>query len=62
MTAATLILTVALLLAAAIITACIDRWSHARRQTRDRLPDTGDACREIDVLKRGVICPWPRAE
>lgn len=56
----TLLLTVATLLAVAIVTALIDRWARARRRRCSRLPETGDDTRQVDILKRGQVCPWPK--
>lgn len=54
-----LLATVAMLLVAAVITALVDRWANRRRML-GRLNDTGDDSRQIDILKRGEVCLWPK--
>lgn len=36
------------------------RFIYARLE-RDT-PDTGDDCRQIDIIKRGQVCPWTLRE
>ena len=59
-----LIAGVAFLLVVALVTVLVDRWSRRRRivpRLRE-IAETGDDTRQFDILKRGEICPWPRAD
>lgn len=58
-----LLATVAMLLVAAVITALVDRWAH-RKLLRRRLglDETGDDTRQIDIIKRGDVLPFRRAD
>jgi len=49
-----LILAVGFIISVAALTAIVDRFQHRND------PETGDDCRQIDVLKRGEIIPWHR--
>ena len=49
-----LILAVGFIISVDALTAIVDRFQHRND------PETGDDCRQIDVLKRGEIIPWHR--